>query len=121
MSELARRYAAACYDLFPDAARFADAARFIGGCTPLREALEAPTIDWREKERVLARLPLFLDSPQLLDFYRLLVQKGRMSPFSKLPPVYANAAVGSMVSTMHAARAIPKSFLGIFILFSSSN
>ncbi len=87
MSELARRYAAACYGLFPDAERFADAARFIGGCAPLREALEDPAIDWRKKERVLTRLPLFSDTPRLLDFYRLLVRKGRM----KLLPEIAEA------------------------------
>lgn len=87
MSELARRYAAACYDLVPDAERFADAAQFIGGCTPLRETLEDPTIDWREKERVLIRLPLFSDAPRLLDFYRLLAKKGRM----KLLPEIAEA------------------------------
>lgn len=87
MSELARRYAAACYGFFPDAGRFTDAARFIGVCTPLRKALEDPAIDWREKERVLTRLPLFTDTPRLLDFYRLLVRKGRM----KLLPEIAEA------------------------------
>jgi F-type H+-transporting ATPase subunit delta len=78
MSELARRYASALYGLFPDAERFAGAARAIDECAPLREAMEDPAVDWREKERVLTRLPLFSDTPELLNFYRLLVRKGRM-------------------------------------------
>lgn len=78
MSELARRYASALYGLFPDAERFAGAARAIDECAPLREALEDPAVDWREKERVLTCLPLFSDTPELLNFYRLLVRKGRM-------------------------------------------
>lgn len=88
MSELARRYAAACYDLFPDAERFADAARGIGSCAPLREMLEEPAVDWREKERVLARLSLFSDTPGLLNFYRLLVKKGRMKLLPEIAEAY---------------------------------
>lgn len=63
MSELARRYATALYGLFPDVDRFVGTAQAIGDCAPLREALENPAIDWREKERVLTRLPLLSDTP----------------------------------------------------------
>lgn len=87
MSELARRYALACYGLFPNAERFADTARAIGDCAPLREVLEDPAVDWREKERVLTHLPLLSDTPPLLNFYRLLARKGRM----KLLPQIAEA------------------------------
>lgn len=88
MNELARRYASACYELFPDAECFANTARAIGESTPLREALEDPAVDWREKERVLTRLPLFSDTPELLNFYRLLVRKGRMKLLPEIAEAY---------------------------------
>lgn len=78
MSELARRYAEACFDLAPEAGPFAEAAQKMME-SPLRETLEDPTIDWREKERALDRLPWLSDRPELLRFYKLLSQKGRMA------------------------------------------
>lgn len=79
MSELARRYAEACFGLSMDKERFVRAARLIGETDPLRRALEDPTIDWREKERVLDRLEVLAEDPQLLKFYKLLARKNRMT------------------------------------------
>lgn len=78
MSELARRYAEACLDLSMDAGHFADAARRMEE-SPLREIMENPTVDWRDKVRVLGRLPWLSEDAQLLHFYELLVKKGRMA------------------------------------------
>lgn len=100
MSEIARRYAEACFSLRLDPGRFADAARSLADCPPLRKALEDPTVDWREKERVLNRLPIFHGAPLLLNFYRLLARKGRMAlvpeiaeAFRKFDLASRNAAV----------------------------
>ncbi len=78
MSELARRYAEACFGLAMDKERFAHAARLIADTAPLRRVLEDPTIDWREKERVLDRLSILTEDAQLLNFYKLLARKNRM-------------------------------------------
>jgi len=78
MNELARRYAQACFNLHFDPKRFSDTAKSISECLPLREAMENPSLDFSEKERVLDRLQLFEGAPELLGFYKLLVRKGRM-------------------------------------------
>jgi F-type H+-transporting ATPase subunit delta len=78
MGELARRYAAACYDLSPDEPGFSAAANYVADCAPLRRTLEDPTIDWREKIRVLDQLPVLAEKPLLRNFFRLLVKKGRI-------------------------------------------
>lgn len=77
MSELARRYAAACFALGLDRERFARAARLIADTPPLRRVLEDPTIDWRGKARALERLELLAEEPLLLNFYKLLARKNR--------------------------------------------
>lgn len=79
MNEIARRYAAAYYQLDQNASRFADTALHIQGCAPLWDALISPAVDRHEKERVLTRLPFFTDAPELLHFYQLLARKGRMA------------------------------------------
>lgn len=79
MSQLARRYAAACFDLGVDRARFARSVRLIEDTPPLRRVLEDPTVDRTEKERVLGRLDVLKEEPQLLNFYRLLARKNRMA------------------------------------------
>lgn len=80
MNELARRYAAAYFELDQNASRFADTALRIQGCAPLWNALISPAVDWHEKENVLRRLPFFADAPQqLLHFYQLLVRKNRVA------------------------------------------
>ena len=52
MSELARRYAKALYEVSPDEAALHDTAHTLMDCPPLWEALCAPTIRWEEKCRV---------------------------------------------------------------------
>lgn len=79
MSEVARRYAAAVFGLSSDRDRFLDTARSVLDCPSLWETLRNPTIDWREKGRVLDRLPLFDGVPELLNFYKLLVRKDRIN------------------------------------------
>ena len=83
MNELARRYAQACFNLHFDPKRFSDTAKSISECLPLREAMENPSLDFSEKERVLDRLQLFEGAPELLGFYKLLVRKGRMDSSTK--------------------------------------
>ena len=87
MSELARRYAEACFGLSVDAGRFADTARRMEE-SPLRETMEDPSVDWQEKVRVLDRLPWFSEDAQLLDFYKLLAKKGRMALLPEIAESY---------------------------------
>lgn len=95
MNEIARRYAAAYFELDQDAARFADTALHIQGCAPLWDALISPAVDWHQKEHVLKRIPFFADAPELLRFYQLLVRKGRVA---LLPEI--NTALQAMALEM---------------------
>ena len=79
MNELARRYAQALYDLAPDEKALRAAAGALMGDGALWEALCSPAIQPWEKEKVLARLPLWEGQKALQGFFRLLAQKGRMS------------------------------------------
>jgi len=107
MRELARRYAEACYGLCPETEHFDAAARFLLDSTPLREALENPAVDWREKEKVLSRLPLWDSAPQLLNFFRLLVKKSRMALLPEIAEAYRSLdreARNTAVCRMRCAR-----------------
>jgi F-type H+-transporting ATPase subunit delta len=88
MNEIARRYAAAFYELDSDTEKFSRTAGEILDCQPLRQTLEDPSIDWREKVRVLARLPLFQGETLLLHFYQLLVKKGRFGLLAEINQAY---------------------------------
>lgn len=88
MNETARRYAEACFGLPVNPGRFSDTARFILDRAPLWKALQDPSVDWREKERVLDRLPFFDGAPQLLNFYKLLARKGRMELLPKIADAF---------------------------------
>ena len=87
MSELARRYAEACFGLSVQAGHFAAIARRMGE-SPLRETMVDPSIDWREKVRVLDRLPWLSDDAQLLRFLKLLAKKGRMTLLPEITESY---------------------------------
>ena len=78
MNELARRYAQALYDLAPDEKALRAAAGALMGDGALWEALCSPAIQPWEKDKVLARLPLWEGQKTLQGFFRLLAQRGRM-------------------------------------------
>lgn len=78
MSELARRYAKALYEVSPDEAALRETAESLMGDEALWEALISPAVQPEEKSRVLSRLPVLDGHGLLLRFYRLLAEKGRM-------------------------------------------
>ena len=75
MSELARRYAQALYEVTPDEAGLRETAEALMGQSQLWAALCAPTVRAEEKKRLLARLPELERHGTLLRFYRLLAEK----------------------------------------------
>ena len=79
MTELARRYAAALYAVSPDEETLSATAQAIMDNAPLWESLCSPAVQAWEKDRVLTRLPLLDGHGLLLNFYRLLAEKGRMA------------------------------------------
>lgn len=79
MSELARRYAQALYEVTPDEAGLRETAEALMGQSQLWAALCAPTVRAEEKKRLLARLPELERHGTLLRFYRLLAEKNRMA------------------------------------------
>lgn len=79
MNELARRYAAALYAVSPDEQTLRVTAQAIMSDAALWETLCSPAVQPWEKGHVLARLPLLDGHGLLLNFYRLLAEKGRMA------------------------------------------
>ena len=79
MSELARRYAEALYDLSPDEEPLRATAQAMMADEALWEALRSPAVQAWEKTRILDRLPVLDGRGLLLNFYRLLAEKGRMA------------------------------------------
>lgn len=79
MSEPARRYAEALYGLFPDEARLRKAADALQAVPELWEALTSPAVRPDDKGRILSRLPAASDPPELISFFDLLAQRGRMA------------------------------------------
>ena len=79
MSELARRYAQALWQVSPDGEALERTARALMEEPALWEALCSPAVQAREKGRVLARLPGLEEGGPLPHFYRLLAEKGRMA------------------------------------------
>ena len=75
MSELARRYAQALWQVSPDGEALERTARALMEEPALWEALCSPAVQAGEKGRVLARLP---------GLYRLLAEKGRMALLSEI-------------------------------------
>ena len=74
MSELARRYAQALYEVTPDEAGLRETAEALMGQSQLWAALCAPTVRAEEKKRLLARLPELERHGTLLRFSRLLAE-----------------------------------------------
>ena len=93
MSELARRYAAALYAVSPDEKTLEDTARAIMDNVPLWESLCSPAVQAWEKDRVLTRLPLLDGHGLLLNFYRLLAEKGRMALLPEILEAYRDQAL----------------------------
>lgn len=93
MIELARRYAAAYFELDRNEQRFVDTARTVMGLTSLYEVLTSPVIDRSEKVRVLKRLPFLNDTPLLLHFYEQLVRKGRVTLLPNIVTAYQELAL----------------------------
>lgn len=79
MSELARRYAEALYDLSPDEESLRATAQAMMADAALWESLRSPAVQAWEKEHILARLPVLEGHGLLLRFYCLLAEKGRMA------------------------------------------
>ena len=79
MSELARRYAEALYKVAPNEEALFATARTLMADGALWEALCSPAVQAWEKTRVLTRLPALDGRGLLLNFYRLLAEKGRMA------------------------------------------
>ncbi len=81
MKELARRYAQALYEIFPEEEQLAAAAGSLQGLPELWEALISPVVRSAEKEAVLGRLPfpVLADKPQLLRFFQMLARRGRLA------------------------------------------
>ena len=79
MSELARRYAEALYEVAPNEEALFATARTLMADGTLWEALCSPAVQAWEKTRVLTRLPALDGRGLLLNFYRLLAEKGRMA------------------------------------------
>lgn len=79
MNELARRYAEALYEVSPDEKALCATARALMENGALWEVLCSPAVQSWEKAGVLARLPLLDSHALLLNFYRLLAEKGRMT------------------------------------------
>lgn len=84
MSELARRYAEALYDLSPDEEPLRATAQALMADGTLWECLCSPAVQPWEKARVLSRLPALDGRGRLLHFYRLLAEKGRMALLSEI-------------------------------------
>ena len=76
MSELARRYAEALYDLSPDEESLRATAQAMMADAALWESLRSPAVQAWEKEHILARLPVLEGHGLLLRFYCLLAEKG---------------------------------------------
>ena len=79
MSELARRYAEALYEVAPDEESLRATAQAMMADEALWEALRSPAVQAWEKTRILDRLPVLDGRGLLLNFYRLLAEKGRMA------------------------------------------
>lgn len=79
MSELARRYAEALYQVSPNEEALRATARALMADGTLWECLCSPAVQPWEKARVLSRLPALDGRGLLLNFYRLLAEKGRMA------------------------------------------
>ena len=79
MSELARRYAEALYGVSPDEGALRTTAQALMADGTLWECLCSPAVQPWEKARVLSRLPALDGRGLLLNFYRLLAEKGRMA------------------------------------------
>lgn len=78
MSELARRYAQALFEISPHEEPLKTTARAMMADAPLWEALCSPAVQAWEKERVLGRLAILDGHGLLTGFYRLLAREGRM-------------------------------------------
>ena len=79
MSELARRYAEALYEVAPDEESLRITAQALMADGTLWECLCSPAVQPWEKARVLSRLPALDGRGLLLNFYRLLAEKGRLT------------------------------------------
>ena len=93
MSELARRYAAALYAVSPDEETLKGTAQAIMDNAPLWESLCSPAVQAWEMVRVLTRLPLLDGHGLLLNFYRLLAEKGRMALLPDIQEAYHDQAL----------------------------
>ncbi len=78
MKELSRRYAAALYGVYTDDVRLREASEELMSVPELWEALKSPAVRFGEKERVLERVTKLSDAPELLCFFKLLAEKGRI-------------------------------------------
>lgn len=81
MKELARRYAEALYETFPEEEKLTQAAASLQDCPELWQALISPVVRSAEKEAVLSRLPFpnLAVEPHLLRFLQVLARRGRMT------------------------------------------
>ena len=102
MSELARRYAQALWQVSPDGEALERTARALMEEPALWEALCSPAVQAGEKGRVLARLPGLEEGGPLPHFYRLLAEKGRMA----LLPAILEDVHGAALADRGCARCV---------------
>ena len=84
MSEIAKRYAKALYELDQRTEVFCQIAYDLMQQPPLWEALCSPVLQVKEKEHILKRLPDLQSEPVYLSFYKLLVEKGRLKQLPEI-------------------------------------
>ena len=79
MRALETRYARALFQVVRDEASLSRDVELLTGSAPLWSALENPGVSRREKDRVICRVFQGNTSQKLLNFYRLLLQRERLS------------------------------------------
>ena len=93
MNELSRRYARALYQVAPNEEALRTTAQALMTDAALWEALCSPAVHPEEKVRVLSRLPFLDGRGLLLNFYRLLAEKGRMALLPDIVEAFRDQAL----------------------------
>ena len=96
MSETARRYAQALYEVSPDSDEALQrTASYLSGTPALWEALCSPAIEAAEKYRVLARVLPAEDHGPLLRFYEVLAKNGRIPLLPEIVDAFQDIALAA--------------------------
>ena len=84
MSEIAKRYAKALYELDQRTDVFSQITYDLMQQPLLWEALCSPVLQVKEKECILKRLPDLQTEPVYLSFYKLLIEKKRLKQLPEI-------------------------------------